>query len=133
MELKNNHFTYPLKVSKAHLDNVNHVNNVVYVQWIQDAAEKHWQAFVSEKLNDDVLWIIRRHEVDYFNAAFLDDELLIHTWTGEYTNITWLRYCEVTRPSDNKKIISAKTTWIPLDRKTQRPKKITEDMIMMFA
>ncbi len=116
-----------------HLDEVQHVNNVIYVQWMQDIAAEHWNTFVSEKLKNEVLWMIKRHEVDYFNQAFLGDELQMETWTGDYTNVTWKRHYGIIRPADNKKIISAASVWIPLDRKTQRPKKIDEEMINMFA
>ena len=107
MELKNSHFTITIKVLPEHLDLANHVNNVIYVQWMQDIATMHWNAFASEKLREEVLWMIKRHEIDYHNQAFLSDELFMETWTGEYTNITWKRYYEITRPADNKKIITA--------------------------
>jgi len=56
----------------------------------------------------------------------------METWTGEYTNITWKRYYEITRPADNKKIITAASVWIPLDMKTQWPRRIDEELITMF-
>lgn len=133
MELKNSHFTITIKVIPEHLDNVNHVNNVIYVQWMQDIAAMHWDAFASYKLKEEVLWMIKRHEIDYHNQAFLNDELRMETWTGEYTNVTWKRHYEIIRPSDSKKIITAASVWIPLDKKTQRPKRIDDELIMMFA
>jgi len=133
VELKSSHFTITIKVASEHLDFANHVNNVIYVQWMQDIATMHWDAFASDKLKKEILWMIKRHEIDYYNQAFLNDELHMETWTGEYTNVTWKRHYEITRHSDNKKIISAASIWIPLDRQTQRPRKIDEELIMMFA
>jgi acyl-CoA thioester hydrolase len=133
VELKNSHFIINIKVAPEHLDNVSHVNNVIYVQWMQDIASMHWDAFASDKLKQEVLWMIKRHVIDYHHQAFLNDELRIETWTGDYTNVTWKRHYEITRPVDNKKIITAASIWIPLDRKTQRPKRIDDEMVMMFA
>lgn len=133
MELKNNRFATTIKVIPEHLDDVQHVNNVIYVQWMQDIASMHWNAFASEELKTEVLWMIRRHEIDYYNQAFLNDELQMTTWTGDYTNVTWKRHYEIIRPSDNKKIITAASIWIPLDRNTQRPRKIDEALVNMFA
>ena len=133
MELKNSHFSTTIKVQPEHLDNINHVNNVIYVQWMQDIASMHWEAFASEKLKEEILWMIKRHEIDYYNQAFLNDELLMTTWTGEFTNVTWKRHYEITRPADNKKIITAASVWITLDRKTQRPRRIDDELINMFA
>jgi acyl-CoA thioester hydrolase len=133
MELKNSKFSTIIKVEPQHLDDVQHVNNVIYVQWMQDIASMHWDAFASDKLKDEVLWMIKRHEVDYYNQAFLHDELQMTTWTGVYTNVTWKRHYEIIRPADNKKIIIAASVWIPLDRKTQRPRRIDDELINMFA
>jgi acyl-CoA thioester hydrolase len=133
MELKNNKFSTIIKVAQQHLDDVNHVNNVIYVQWMQDIATMHWNAYASDKLKEEVLWMIKRHEIDYFNQAFLNDELQMTTWTGEHTNVTWKRHYEIFRPADNKKIIVAASVWIPLDRKTQRPRRIDDELVNMFA
>ena len=133
MELKNSRFSTTIKVIPEHLDDVQHVNNVIYVQWMQDIASMHWNAFASEELKAAVLWMIRRHEIDYYNQAFLNDDLQMTTWTGDYTNVTWKRHYEIIRPSDNKKIITAASIWIPLDRNTQRPRKIDEALVNMFA
>ena len=133
MELKNTHYKKTILVAPQHLDELNHVNNVIYVQWMQDIAAEHWNTFASEQLRQNILWMIKRHEIDYYNQAILNDALQMETWTGEYTNVTWKRHYEIIRPSDNKKIISATSVWIPLDRTTQRPHRIDYDMIMMFA
>ena len=119
----NKRFTITIKVAPEHLDAVNHVNNVIYVQWMQDIATMHWDAFASDKLKQEVLWVIQQHVIDYHNQAFLNDELQMETWTGEYTNVTWKRHYEITRPSDNKKIISAASVWIPLRQKNTAAKK----------
>ena len=122
-----------IQVTPEHLDNLNHVNNVIYVQWMQDIAAMHWNTFAPGNLKEEILWIIRRHEIDYYNQAFLNYELRMETWTGEYTNTTWKRHYEIIRPSDNKKIINAASVWIPIDRKTQRVRKIDDELIMSFA
>jgi len=133
MELPNSHFRIKIIVKPEHLDDVNHVNNVIYVQWMENIARQHWNTYVSPELNEQVLWMIKRHEIDYMNQAFLNDELEMHTWTGDYTNVTWKRHYEITRITDNKKIISAASIWIPLDRKTQRPRRIDDSLLLMFA
>ena len=129
----NNRFAITIKVSPKHLDFVNHVNNVIYVQWMQDIATMHWDAFAPGKLKQELLWVVRQHVIDYHNQAFLNDELQMETWTGEYTNATWKRHYEIIRPSDNKKIITATSVWIPIDRKTQRPRRIDEELVRMFV
>ncbi len=125
-------FSTIITVKPQHLDDVNHVNIVVYVQWMQDIAAMHWQAYAPGTLQEEVVWMIKRHEIDYHHQAFLNDELQISTWTGGYTNITWKRHYEITRLVDDKKIISAMSVWIPLNRTTQKPKRIDDIMILPF-
>ena len=133
MELTNNHYKKTIIVLPGHLDAINHVNNVVYVQWMQDIAVEHWNSVATDTLKQELLWMIKRHEVDYFNQAFLGDELTMETWTGDFTNVTWKRHYQIIRPADNKKIISASSVWIPFERKTQRPRRVDDTLIMMFA
>ncbi len=125
-------FSINIQVQQPHLDAVSHVNNVVYIQWMQDIASMHWHAIATPELKNKFVWMIRRHEVDYHNQAFLNDNLLIRTWTGEYTNVTWKRHYEITRPADNKKIISAVSLWIPVDVETQKPQRVDEAMVSLF-
>jgi acyl-CoA thioester hydrolase len=97
------------------------MNNVVYVQFMQEAADKHWRSVIAPEMEGEVLWVVRRHEIDYLHPALLNDRLLVRTWTGEHTNVSWDRHYEIIRAADQKKIITAKSVWILLDKLTARP------------
>jgi acyl-CoA thioester hydrolase len=125
-------FSTTIVVQPEHLDDVNHVNNVIYVQWMQDVATTALAGLRFRSPAAGVAWMVRRHEIDYHNQAFLGDELQLVTWTGEYTNITWKRHYEIIRITDGKKIISALSTWIPVTRATQKPRRIDEAMIQWY-
>ena len=125
-------FEYLLKVTEEHIDALQHVNNVVYVQFMQDVADKHWHSVALNELEKEVVWVVRRHEIDYLHQAVLGDELLIRTWTGEHTTVSWDRHYEIIRPSDQKKIITAKSVWVLLDKTTGRPRRIEESLLKRF-
>jgi acyl-CoA thioester hydrolase len=126
-------FEDEIVVQPEHLDESDHVNNVVYVQFMQEIANKHWSSVTNADLEDNVIWVVRRHEIDYFAEAFLHDTLLLRTWTGEHTAVTWTRYCEIIRKADQKKIITSKSVWVMLDRQTGKPKRIDEKMLSRFG
>jgi len=126
-------FEYLLKVTEEHIDELLHVNNVVYVQFMQDVADKHWHSVVLNELEKEVVWVVRRHEIDYLHPAVLGDELLIRTWTGEHTTVSWDRHYEIIRPADQKKIITAKSVWVLLDKTTGRPRRIEESLLKRFS
>lgn len=125
-------FEYTFTVTAAHIDELNHVNNVVYVQWMQEAAGKHWNSVSPPAPEDDVLWMVRHHAIDYLAQSFLGDVLTMRTWTGDYAAVTWDRHYEIVRGSDGKKIISAKSVWILLDKATGRPRRIDERILGRF-
>lgn len=130
--IQNHVFEYLLQVTEEHIDELQHVNNVVYVQFMQDVADKHWHSVVLNEWEKEVVWVVRRHEIDYLYQAVLGDELLIRTWTGEHTTVSWDRHYEIIRPSDQKKIITAKSVWVLLDKTTGRPRRIEESLLKRF-
>ena len=79
------HFENTMVVLPEHLDDLNHVNNVMYVQFMQDIAMQHWYSISSPALNDEIMWVVRRHEIDYHFPAVLNDTLLLKTHTGAHS------------------------------------------------
>ncbi len=130
--MSNSFFEYEIRVLPEHLDEMQHVNNVVYVGLMQDVANKHWDSIPPTELEKEILWVVRRHEIDYLNQAFLGDRLLIRTWTGEHSTVSWIRHCEIVRVADQKRIISSKSVWVMLDKATGRPRRIEEAILNRF-
>ncbi len=126
------HFENTMVVLPEHLDDLNHVNNVMYVQFMQDIAMQHWYSISFPELNEEIIWVVRRHEIDYHFPAVLNDTLLLKTHTGKATAVTWDRHYEIIRVSDQKKIITAKSCWVMLDKKTGRPRRIDEAIKAVF-
>lgn len=114
-------------VSKEHIDNLNHVNNVVYVQWINDISEKHWKTISTPDINSKYLWVVLKHEVDYLGEAVLGDELIIKTYVGESVGVKSIRYVEIY--NNSKPIVKGKTTWCLIDLKSHKPKRIEIDIL----
>ncbi len=69
-------------VEPADIDQLGHVNNVVYLRWVQDAAVAHWVAAASEAEQRSYLWVVTRHEIDYKRPAFAGDTIVARTWVG---------------------------------------------------
>jgi acyl-CoA thioester hydrolase len=119
-------------VEKSHLDGLNHVNNVVYVQWIQDIAGAHWLSHAPEEIKEKVLWVVRRHEIDYKLPCFAGESLSIKTETPkEFKGPLWDRYVWIYKP-DGKLAVSATTTWCLLDHSTGRPLRISPEILNVF-
>jgi acyl-CoA thioester hydrolase len=125
-------YSYTLTVGPEHIDALNHVNNVIYVQWIQDAAVSHWNSVIPEEVKAKYIWVIMRHEIDYKKPGLLDDELLITTKVLNAQRITSDRQVQIFRKADMTLLVESKTTWCMLDADTLKPARITDEIKKIF-
>ncbi|SDK17258.1 acyl-CoA thioester hydrolase [Catalinimonas alkaloidigena] len=117
-------YTHPILVQPNDIDAMHHVNNVVYVRWVQETATAHWQAAAPAELQRTVAWVVLRHEIDYRRPAFLGEQLEARTWVGEATATTYERFVEIWRLADQTLLVQARSLWCPLHLKTGRPRRV---------
>jgi len=125
-------FLWELTVSEADIDQLNHVNNVTYVQWVQDVAIKHWFKVAPEHIKEHFVWVVVRHEIDYKRQAKLNDELIVVTRVLDAGTVTSNRQVQFFRKKDNLLLVEAKTTWCMIDPKTFRPARIPDEIKTIF-
>lgn len=122
-------FYLPITVAPEDIDELNHVNNIVYLRYVQDAAIGHWKT-VPQEIASQIIWMARRHEIDYLKQAFLGDELVAKTWVDDFVGVKSIRHCEIMRGEEV--LARSVTHWISLDAQTLRPKRITEEIVKQF-
>lgn len=127
MQKNQNIFTYTIIVNASEIDTLNHVNNTHYIQWVQNAAQKHWDILSTVNLNTKYVWVVLRHEIDYLAPAKLKDELLVKTWIGDSYGVKSERFVEILK--DSKVIAKAKTIWCLLDKATMKPTRIPSEIL----
>ena len=123
-----NRFIRPLTVLPEHIDRLDHVNNVSFVQMIQEVATEHWLTKAPDAMTAQYTWVCRRHEIDYLKQGKLNDELELQTWVGEPIGATWERFTEIRRPADGAILVNARTVWVLLDAVSGRPRRIDAAM-----
>jgi acyl-CoA thioester hydrolase len=129
-------FVYPLTVQPADIDYLGHANNVVWVRWVNEAAIAHSEAVglgAAAYFELKVLWVVRRHDIEYLFSALEGDELHSTTWVAEMKAATCLRHTVVTRVSDGKLLSRASTTWALIDAVTGRPKRVPPEIAAKYA
>lgn len=119
-------FSHSFRVGKSDIDEQGHVNNVVYVRWIQDVAVAHWFSVTTEEMREKYTWMLTRHEIDYKKQVFENEEITASTWVGEPTRVSWERFTEIRRSEDL--VAKARSLWCLIDRKTGRPTRIGEEI-----
>ena len=125
-------FTRTFTALPEHIDVMGHVNNAVWVQWVQDMATAHWDAVAKPEHARDFVWLVVRHEIDYRGNIGPGESVTGETWIpGEPRGATSARRVDF-RDSSGKVIVSALTTWAMLDRATQRLARVRPEVIAPF-
>lgn len=123
-------FSHEFFVKKEDIDRQGHVNNVVYVKWIQDVAVAHWENSATAEQHAKYTWVVLRHEIDYKKQAFENEELTVTTWVGEPTRVSWERFTEITRGANL--LVKARSLWCLIARETLKPTRISSELKEMF-
>lgn len=124
-------FSHSFRVSSEDIDEQGHVNNVAYVRWVQDVAIAHWFHETSGEQQKKYTWILLRHEIDYKKQSFEDEEVTATTWVGDWTTATCIRFTEIYRGRDL--LVKSRAIWCMIDRNTNKPVRIGQDLIKLFG
>lgn len=116
----------------SHVDELGHVNNAVWVQWIQQVAVAHWSSLADPAHDRAYIWVVVRHEIDYLRAAFPGDKLVARTWVGEAPRGARFDRHVVFTDDDGRIAVRARTVWAILDRSTGRPLRVPREVVAPF-
>jgi acyl-CoA thioester hydrolase len=125
-------FELSLTAGPEHIDELGHVNNAVWVQWIQQVAVAHWEALAAEAHKQRYFWVVVRHEIDYLRAAHLGDRIDARTWVGDAPQgARFERFVEFTG-ADGKVCVRSRTQWAIIDKTLGRPIRVPPEVIAPF-
>jgi acyl-CoA thioester hydrolase len=125
-----------LTFSKQHtvqlheIDELQHVNNVVYLSWVQEIANDHWTQLKEGHQTEAYVWVVLRHEIDYLHQAVLGDLVTIKTWVGETRGVKSIRHVEISK--EGTLLVKSQTTFCLLDAKTFKPTRITPEILAIL-
>lgn len=121
-------YGHELTVGPEVIDENGHVNNVAYVQWMQDVAILHFSALGGMPLMaaHGAAWVARSHQIEYLRPAFLGEEVAVRTWIADMERVKSRRRYEFLR---GEEVLARGTTdWVFVDAASGRPKRIPEEM-----
>jgi acyl-CoA thioester hydrolase len=126
-------FELPRDIRPEDVDNLGHVNNVVYLRWVQDIAIAHWSAAATPEQQAEVAWVAVRHEIDYKHPALPGDGIVARTWVGTADSHRFERHTEIVRAADGKLLAKARTLWCPINRTTGRLTRVSDAVRARFS
>ena len=116
------------------VDRNRHVNNVAYVQWMQDAAIAHSAATGCTRMTEAIgaTWVARMHRIEYLSPAFAGEAITILTWVADFRKVRSLRRYKFIRAADQKVLAQGETDWVLVDVATGHPRDIPAELANLF-
>jgi len=127
-------FQHTFIASQEAVDENGHVNNVAYVQWMQDAALRHSdrQGCTDKTKVVGATWVVRSHRIEYSLPAFAGDRIAVLTWVSDFRKVRSLRKYKFLRLEDNALLAVAETDWVFVDAASGRPRAIPKEISDAF-
>jgi len=116
-----------------HIDELGHVNNVVYLDWAQHIAIAHWRHVAPLEMQTGSVWVAVRHEIDYRDAVLEGETVEARTWLGEVSGAKFARHIDLRKPGAARFSARVLTWWAWLDAETRRPKRVGDDVLAAFG
>jgi len=121
-------------VPESAVDQNGHVNNVVYVQWMQDVGIFHFDAIGGTRATADAgaTWVARSHKIEYLKPAFAGEEVTAVTWIANFRRARSLRRYRFPREGDGTLLAEGETDWVFVDASNGRPRKIPDEILRLI-
>jgi len=126
-------FEMIVSVLPEDIDEQKRVNNTVYLSWVQEVATAHWRAVATADAQENIGWVVLRHEIDYKTPACVGDEVVLRTWVGKSTRLTFERFTEIRRSGNDQLLSNARTLWCPINAQTVRPTRVPAEVREQFS
>jgi len=115
-----------------HIDVLGHVNNAVWVQWMEAIAVSHWETVASPAQQAAYIWVVTRHEIDYRGNIREGESVIAETFVPGPPRLARFDRQVDFRNMDGKVIVSALTSWVLLDKASGRIQRVPADMAALF-
>jgi acyl-CoA thioester hydrolase len=123
-------FRHSIAIAEQDIDHMGHVNNSVYLKWVQDAVIQYWRAMAPSVAVASHLWVALKHEITYRTPTFLDDQVVAEVIAEKVQGARAFFTTMVRRGEDV--LAEVKSCWCCLDAMTQRPTRLAQDVVRRF-
>jgi len=131
-----NAFTHSFVVEESDIDELGHASNIRWVAWVNAAAVQHSASLgldLETYREMKLVWVVRRHEVDYLGPAFAGEQLIATTWIESVRAATSVRKTLIHRKRDDKLLARAATTWVLLSLPEGKPTRIPKELAARYG
>jgi len=128
-------YPYEFTVPEEAVDENGHVNNVMYVQWMQDAAVRHYEVMGGTQPTQAIgaTWVVRSHMIEYLSPAFAGERIKALTWVANMRRVRSLRRYRFVRVADGQLLVRGETEWVFVDANTGHPRAVPPEVVSLFT
>ena len=123
-------FHYPIGIVPGDIDHMGHVNNSVYLKWVQDAVVKFWESAAPADAVARHLWVALQHQITYRRPAFLDDTIVADVVAEGVAGARAMFTTVIKRGEEV--LAEVKSTWCCLDSVSRRPARLAREVAQRF-
>lgn len=123
-------FRYPIGILSDDIDHMGHVNNSVYLKWVQDAVVRYWEKVAPADAVSGHLWVALKHEISYRRPAFLDDIVVADVMAEQVKGARAFFTTIIKRGEDV--VAEVRSIWCCLDAATLRPARLASEVSSRF-
>lgn len=117
-------------VKESDLDQLHHVNNTVYLHWVQQISEEHWRKQTSAAIQQQYVWMVLEHHIHYKKQARLGDEITAITFVSEMTGVRSIRNVEFYK--GDELLVTCQSQWCMIDASSLRPQRVPDEIANLF-
>ena len=122
-------YRFDIVVRPEHLDDLDHVNNVQYLEWVQRISKEHWQKLSRPQWDSQYVWVVRSHHITYHRPAILGDKLTVVTQVKTARGAQSERHVQIMLKGTETLVVTCVTLWVLLDAESGKPSRVPEEMI----
>jgi acyl-CoA thioester hydrolase len=123
-------FQHPIAIEQADIDHMGHVNNAVYLKWVQEAVVDYWSSVAPPGAVAQHLWVALKHEITYLRPTFLQDNVVAEVIAEKVEGARAFFRTVLKRGDDVLSEISS--CWCCLDASSLRPARLARDIVARF-
>ena len=123
-------YHHPIGIEPADIDHMGHVNNSVYLKWVQEAVVRYWESLAPPEAVARHLWVALKHEISYRRPTFLDDIVVADVIAEKVSGAKALFTTMIMRGEEV--LAEVKSTWCCLDAHSLRPARLATDIAERF-
>lgn len=126
-------FESTFEVTAADIDDMQHVNNVRYLQWVQDVSEAAWTQTAKPEWLEQYKWVAINHFIEYKKPAFLSDKILVKTHVQEHTGVKSNRLVRMFNATTGDLLMQSSSWWCMIDANSLKPTRIPNEVTEAFV